>query len=317
MEETRKNGGSSVLTLVESSGIRWMHATSTSETTLRELKRRFDFHDQDLKDVKPPLQRPKLVLRDGYLFLILLYPYYHRKLREIWITEVDFFIGRDFLVTVNHQNESETLKAILTSCLADDAARAGYFDHGVSGLLYKLLYALHHAAFPMLVHISQDIDDLEDRLFDTKARGMIGEILRIKTSIVDFRRAVQGHKPVLEKLVAASNGLLEIKKSSARWNDLTDITKEVWSYLETQRETITALHETHASLLTARINDVMKRLTLVSVVLLPLTLIASLFGMNLEDVPFASNPFGFWIIVLILVTTFLGVVGYFKSRDWV
>lgn len=320
---------SSHLTYIENNGVRWTHCRSNTDAALRELKQKFGFHDADLKDARPPLQRPKLVARDGtlsvpngpverggYLFMILLFPYYNSREREIWITEIDFFIGRDYLVTVNHHDEYPALSEQFAACRDNTTTRAATFEGGVPSLLFRLLDALHQDTFPMLVHISQDIDDLEETLFDVKARGTISEILRIKSNIVDFRRAMQGHKPVLDKMLAAGNGFLEIRTRANRWNDLLDMTKEIWTYLETLRDTITALHETHSSLLSHRINEVMKRLTLVSVILLPLTLISSLFGMNYEDIPFASSPNGFWLVVVLLLAILLAVVGYFKSRDW-
>lgn len=308
--------GNSHLAEITERGARWVHCRSNTDAALRELKKRFGFHDADLQDARPPLQRPKLVVREGYLFMILLFPYYNSREREIWITEVDCFVGRDFLVTINHHDEYQALAEQFAACQSDAKTRAAALEGGIPSLLFRLLDTLHQATFPMLVHISQDIDDLEENLFDVRARGTISEILRIKSNIVDFRRAMQGHKPVLDKLLAAGNGLLEVRGRTNRWNDLLDTTKEIWAYLETLRDTISALHETHSSLLSHRISEVMKRLTLVSVILLPLTLISSLFGMNYEDIPFASSPHGFWMVIVLLLATFAAVLGYFKSRDW-
>lgn len=295
----------------------WTHVSRTDDRTLQALRDRFSFHELDLRDIKPPLQRPKLVIRDGYLFMILLFPYYQPKHRDIWITEVDVFVGKNSIVTVNDHDEFSPLKQLAAEARSNPELCTTLLAGGISAALYRLLDRLHQSAFPMLVHISQDIDDVEEQLFEKQTNGLVEEILRIKTNIVDFRRAMQGHKPVLEKLLFHGATVIDIKKQQAYWNDLIDVTKEIWAYLETQRETIGALHETHASLLSHRISEVMKRLTLVSVVLLPLTLVASLFGMNVEDVPFGDHPYGFWIIVVVLFLIFSLVHRYFKSRDWV
>ena len=298
-------------------GFTWIHLRTNDEAAVAALRERFGFHELDLKDVLPPLQRPKVVSREGYLFMIFLFPYYNPARRDIVITEIDFFIGRDFIVSVNGRDEFAPLRDLVTACARGDHQKNEVLGSGIGNALYKILDHLHQAAFPMLLNINHDIDRLEERLFNVRGRGNVVEILRIKTNIVDFRRAMQGHKPVVDKLLVVGNGLLETKKLQPYWNDLLDLTKEIWAYLETQRETITALHETHSSLLSHRINEVIKRLTLVSVALLPLTLLASLFGMNLDDIPFSTNPLGFWIVMALLAVTFAGVVGYFKSKDWV
>ena len=295
----------------------WVHSISADDAALNQMRRRFGFSEMDLREVRPPLQRPKLVIRPGYLFMILLFPYYDRKSGEIWISEVDFFITRNTLVTVNHRGELPALRGFLSACSKDRARHDECLRGGVTTLLYKILDVLHDAAFPMLVHISQDIDAVEEGILDIGNRTAVEEILRIKTNIVDFRRAMQGHKPVVERLIARGEGFIETKTFASYWSDLVDATKEIWTFLEVQRDTINALHETHASLLSFRTNEVMKTLTIVSVILLPLTVITGVFGMNAVGLPLVDHPQGFYIVIGVMTSAVLIMLGIFKAKKWI
>jgi len=289
----------------------WVHFERTSEKELRVLRERFGFHPVDVSAVPPPLQRPKVVFRDGYIFMILPFPLFDYRTRIINASEVDFFIAKDRLVTVN----SDGLPAIqqVFDKFADKNAKRQDIAH----VLLELLNTLLESQFPVLMHLSQDIDEIEKGLFRPDQHEAILELLRIKTNIVNVRKAMQGHKKIIRNLITQSEGILPIGRLEEYYNRLVDYTKEIWDELEVQRDTINALHETHTSLIENRTNEVMKTLTVFSVIIFPLTLVATLFSMSVGGLPWHNDPSGFLYVVIVLTLFGLLLFLYFKRKRWI
>ncbi len=288
----------------------WINVTNNGGKEIAYLRDKFGFHDLDLKDCLPPLQRPKLVARPDYLFVILLFPVFDRKTRVLHASEVDFFITDKSLVTVN-TNELAPLREIFSRCQNKKEKCANPAD-----LLHEILHELLLSCFPMLVHISNDIDNVETKLRSEFEKGTITEILRIKTNIVNFRKAMQPHKQVIRSLVAEAPRFFPTQKMKIYFENLVSNTKEIWDLLDNYKDTIDALHETNASLIDFRINEIMKTLTIFSVIVFPLTLLAAIFSMNAPGMPFASHPFGFWIILGIMMLGALGLLWFFEKKKW-
>ena len=288
----------------------WTNVTKNGAREIEYLGKKFGFHEIDLKDCLPPLQRPKLVVRPDYLFMILLFPIFDRKTRILHASEVDFFITRETLVTVNSDNIAP-LQEIFGKCRAKKNKCASIPD-----LLHEILHELLLSCFPMLVHISTDIDNVENQLRSEFEKGTITEILRIKTNIVNFRKAMQPHKQVIRSLVAEAPKFFPTQKMKIYFENLVNNTKEIWDLLDNYKDTIDALHETNVSLIDFRINEIMKTLTIISVIVFPLTLLAAIFGMNAPGMPFVNHPFGFWMILGIMTLGALGLLWFFEKKKW-
>ena len=281
------------------------------------IDKNFKFEKEDLTDCLPPLQRPKLVDRQNYLFMILLFPYYDRKSQKIEASEIDFFIDQNKLILV-HDNQLPPIVTLQKECQENNAAREQYLTDG-SRLLYEILNRLLHYCFPMLNHISQDIDNAETNILNVyeRKKSVITEILRIKRNIVNFRKIMQAHKSVISKLIKCSEKFYSPTYLHYYFNNLVNHTKDIWDFLENYKDTIDALHETHESLLSLRLNQIIKTLTIFSVIVFPLTLFAAIFGMNtMNSMPFVDSPYDFWIVVIIMLLSAILMLGYFKNKKW-
>lgn len=295
-------------------GVTWVHCAGSGPRELDMLRKRFGFAERDIRDIPPPTQRPKAALRDGYLFVILLFPVFDRTRKEVAITEVDFFIGKDFLVTVNQGNRVQAVSQAVARCQQSPADRRVLLGAGPLGAFSQLLDAMLSAVFPMLVHIGEDIEHVEQGLFDPRDTGVIHDILRVKTNVTNCRRAMMAYKGVIERLNVHDSpaGTLPM----ATHHRLTDMTKEIWNLLESHRETLAALQDTNLAVLTLRTNEIIRTLTVFSVIMLPLTLITGLFGMNTEFAPLVHLRWGFWIVVGMMAGTGVVLALYFRSRKW-
>lgn len=303
------------LTEIRRGNRRWINAAKPNETTSGWLKKEFGFLDSDLGDTLPPLQRPKIILRGSYIFMILLFPVYDKGSGEINTAEVDFFIGKNFLATV-HSKELLPLEKLYDECGTSAAAARACFNSTPAALLHEILNRLSEDASRMLVHISNDVDEIEKRIFHNFTKDTIWTLLRIKTNIVNFRRSMQSHQLIIRRLVEIAPRFFPAEKLRDYFENLVEKTREIWELLTNYKDTVDALHETNASLIDFRINEIMKTLTIIAVITFPLTLFATLFGMNLKGMPFIDLSYGFWIVVGVIITVAFFMITVFGKKKW-
>jgi len=295
----------------------WINIINPQDKEVKVLEKRFSFHPLDLRDahITKKAQRPQISSRDDYIFLIFLFPIYNRQTREISPAEVDFFIGKNYMVTL-HDNKLFGLTDLFSSCQSSEYYKDNYLSHDSSWLLYQILDRLFYNLFPMLDHIAEDNQKIENNIFSGKERAMMKEILIIKRNIVDFRTIMQSHRTIVKRLMDFNDAFLSIPQYKKLYEKLLLITRDIWEILESHKESIDALQETNESAISFRLNDIMKTLTIISVIFLPLTLVASLFGMNNKFMPFINNPHGFLLILIIMAVLSLLMLAYFKSKKW-
>lgn len=297
-------------------GLLWINVTRQNERELKEVQKRFALALVDVKESLPPFQRPKIVKRADYYFMVLHFPVFDRETRRLGFTEVDFFLNQNYLITV-HDDKLLPIDTFFSECAKDVMSRQKYFQGTMVGVLFELTQRLLEAIFPILLHVNDDINVVDKKLF-SKAPGkeIAEEILRLKTNIVAFRRTMQGHKTVLDRLVLYAGRELDLVSYNNYINSLREFTLEIWHMLESQKESINALHETNESILTLRTNQIMKTLTIISVTTFPLTLFATLFAIRAEGTPLIEWPFGFWILLGLTLFGAITMLTIFKKRRW-
>lgn len=302
---------------VSHNGLLWVNVPEQSEKELHKLQKKFGFDQNDIRESLPPFQRAKIIKRDHYYFMVLHFPVFDRDTRRLGFTEVDFFLSSNLLVTV-HNNRLTILDNFFDQCKKDAEFRAQYFSGTAVHVLFELLNKLLEAIFPILLHVNDDINQVDSELFAHKISGrdMAEEILRLKTNIVTFRRTMQGHRTVLERLIMYSGRELDLFSYQNYINNLREFANEIWHMLESQKESINALHEANESILSLRTNEVMKILTSISVVTFPLTLVAALFAIEAPGRPFVDTPGGFWIISGLIAVGALLMILIFKRKKW-
>ncbi|HEX9664528.1 MAG TPA: magnesium transporter CorA family protein [Patescibacteria group bacterium] len=295
----------------------WLNITKKTAKEIDYLRKHFDFHPSDLRDTLPPLQRPKLIEHHDYIFLILLFPLYSKRKKTIVSSEIDFYIGPDYLITI-HENDLSPIRKFTEQVRKNPGLRQTYLEQGGGRLLYEILYPLFTSTFPLLTKIGNRLDMVEKQIFAVHRRETIHQILEIKTNIVDLRKTMQSHKNVLKKIINKSPDVLPaVRFEKNKFNSLKEISIDIWDYLETFNNTIDAVHQTHESLANFRLNDIIKTLTIFSVIVFPLTLLAAIFGMNTPGIPFTDSAYGFWIVVAIMAVGTLGMFYFFRHKRWI
>jgi len=300
---------------IKNNGIAWINITNPNKKDIDFLKENFDLCPSVLKEYIPPIKRSKVEEYKDYLFIVIHFPVFNKKVRKTTSTELDIALFRDILIT-SHTGFLPELKKIFEKCDSSELARNHYIKHSAAHLIYRILDKLIDTRLPMLDNIDDHIDNIEEEIFNGNERKMVGEIAIVKHDIISFRRIMKPQRTVLESLARAVPKITD--------ENLTRISAEVigsnikvWNTLENHKEMIEALERTNESLLSYKLNDTMKILTAFSVIVLPLSLLANIFGMNITNgMPFIESPSGFWAISIIMIVTITASFLFFRYKNW-
>ena len=292
----------------------WFDCYKPTNKELDALQKRFGFQAQDLLETLPPMQWSKMMERPNYIFIVFLFPFYEEKTKVMKIIELDIFITDTTVVTLHHEIIPQ-IEHIFNQCLSD--ARENICRRASTGeFIFELVEIMLESLSPILVHLSKTLHGIEKSMFLKFEKGIIKDILLIKTDIVNVRKALSGKTIIIKRLTELPRSFmnnLAVKRQAERTQNFM---REVNEVLSSDKETIDAFHQTATSLLNYRVNEIMKTLTIFSVIVFPLTLMAAIFGMNASAMPFVDHPLGFWYIILLMMVSALGMLGFFKWRKW-
>ncbi|MBU4314260.1 MAG: magnesium/cobalt transporter CorA [Actinobacteria bacterium] len=288
----------------------WIDIENPSKENMQFLRDHFHFHPLDIEDCLSIIERPKLDEYDDYFFLVLHIPYFIKQTRRLVPFAVNIFIGNNFLVTVHHG-----LCSPIQNTFDDLAENHQILDKGSGYLLHKVIDSLIDYNFPILNKIYRNVQDVEDAIFKKAGSKNVKDILLIRTNILTFRNIIFPQRKFLKTLEIKDMDFL-IEALEVYFGDLVDHIEKIWDTLENYKELIEGVHDAHQSLLSNKINDIMRILTIFSVIILPLALISGIYGMNIV-LPLERNPFAFIIIVVVMIIISIGMLVYFKYKDWI
>jgi magnesium transporter len=296
-------------------GLTWIHLESLDPETVNELRARFGWHPLDVEDVLSKRQRPKIddYVDEGYLFGVLHFPAYDKAVQRLNAAELDFFLGPDYLVTMPNVQLLPVTR-LFSRCQEDEQLRSRLFEKGSGRLLYEVLDDLFDYCFPILDKIAYKLDSIEDDIEDRRSEEIVTDISKVKQEIISFRKIVKPQRPALRLLERHIERFLP-ENLELYFDDLVDASERIWDLLDNYKEIVEALEDTNESVISHRQNDILRILTIFSVVLLPLTLITGIFGMNVAF-PGEGTRVAFWIVAGVMVAAIASMVAFFKYKRW-
>jgi magnesium transporter len=300
--------------IIDSSGIRWLDLERPREADREWLEREFGFHPLAIEDVASRNQRPKLDAYDEYLFLVLHFPVFDKIAGRLLTVELDVFVGPDFVITLP-DGALPPIAAMFERYRQNDELRESVFSKGPGYLLYKIVDTAVDASFPQLRRMGEKLDRLEDDIFEGRSAEIVRDISNAKQEIINFRRIMRPMRAVLRDLERTKQRYLT-DELDVYFDDITDAAERIWDLLENYKEVVEGLEDSNESVLSHQLNASLRVLTAFSVALLPLTLLASVFGMN---VPLPGQPgsaIEFWLILAVMVGTLGGVLYFFRRRGF-
>jgi magnesium transporter len=300
---------------LNSGGLTWIHLEAPDHEAAALLADRFTWHPLDVEDVLSRRQRPKLddYADEGYLFGVLHFPVYDKSVQRLNAAELDFFLGPDYLVTLPNV-ELLPVTRLFRRCQEDERFREQLFTKGSGRLLYEVLDDLFDYCFPILDKIDHKLGSIEDEMFEGQARAVVRDISNVKQEIISYRKIIKPERSTLRLLERHVERFLP-EELEDYFDDIVDAAERIWDLLDNYKEVVEALEDTNESVISHEQNDVLRILTVFSAILLPLTLIASVFGMNV-DFPGYGTHAAFWTIVVFMLVTIGGLATFFRYKRW-
>jgi magnesium transporter len=305
---------------IDAEGLRWVNIEEPGAPERGWLEEHFDFHALDLEDVLSRNQRPKIDSYEDYLFIVLHFPIFDPTVGRLGTGELDLFVGPGFLITIPNQ-PLQPVEYLFERCRAKEELREQLFSRGSGYLLYRIVDDSFDYCFPMLRKIGNKLDALEEEIFEGRSEEIVRDISNVKQEIINFRKVIRPERPVLRDLERVKHRYLAPEIDlEIYFDDIVDANERIWDMLENYKEVVEALEETNESVITHRFNDVLRILTVFSIVFLPATLIASIWGMNVGlpggGDPASSSHTVFWIIIAAMLAGLIGMIVFFRRRGW-
>lgn len=295
--------------LLNREGIVWVDVDGLGDANvLRSLGEIFQLHPLALEDVVHVHQRAKVEAYENHLFVVM------RMItlgEELTTEQLSVFIGRDFVLT---------FQEIPGDCLEPVRDRLRKNDgrirrSGPDYLAYCLLDAVIDNYFPVLEAYGERLDELDDMLTETMPKEAVGAIHNIRGDLLELRRAAWPHREAINALVRDAHSFIA-NETRIYLRDCYDHTVQIIDMIEIFRDTCTDLRDYYYSKVNQRTNDVMKTLTIVSTIFIPLSFIASVYGMNFEHMPEIKWLYGYEFALSLMAIIGGGLVTYIWRRGW-
>lgn len=294
----------------------WIDIISPSHEETKFLGESFDFHPLVLEDCLSEIQRSKVDEYDDYVFLVLHFPRYYKRDQRLSSEEVDIFLGKNYLITL-HEGELKPLVNFFRACGEQEEVRRRFMTQGSGFLLYEITRRLFNYCFPMLDKIASNLGQMERQIFRSRSRQLLEEISRIKLEIINFRKIIKPLRPVVKTLEVVIDRFLP-QDLEVYFDDITDQIEKIWDLLENFKEVVDSLLGTFEANTSYRINNLMRIFTVISVIILPMTLVQGFFSMNVKGIPLAGYSFAFWATVAftIVPATLIALNLYYRRDEW-
>lgn len=292
----------------------WENITKPTEKTVAYLSKKHKFHHLDLEDCLSKIQRPKIDEYEKYMFVVLHFPYYDKATDSILQDEINIFIGQTYIITLSPGNK--VLNNIFNKVKRRPTFRKQYMGSTSGYLLYNIIDEMFGACFPLLDNLSAEIDEIEDSVFETeKPKDMLKDILTFKKDIITFRRIIIPQRTLVAQLEHKNKKFLP-ETLDVYFDDVVDKVEKIYNNLETLRDIVGSLQETNESILTHNTNNIIKILTIFSVIMLPLTFITGFYGMNIT-LPFADHELAYGIVTAFLILIVIAMLIFFRYKKWI
>lgn len=301
-----------VLRQIKTKELTWIDIIDLEKKDLDLLEKEFHFHAIDLQELTHRSSRPKLEEYPGYLFAIVHSPVFDAKSRSTTPAEVDIFVTDGHIITV-HMGRVHLLDQFFKQINENSVLQERYVGRSSAYLLYNIMGILIDSSFPKIDHIYEKIEVAEEKIFNGEERAMVYELSALSRDLSGFRQIIrpQIHLYNPETL----HGDFASPAFKAIFKSIEARLERVWDALENQQEKIGALSVTNSNLLSHKLNEFIKILTLISALFIPLGVIGQVLP-SISDAP-SLNFVIFWILIAIMLTVDFVILWYYRARKMI
>ncbi|MFH0832430.1 MAG: magnesium/cobalt transporter CorA [Candidatus Aenigmatarchaeota archaeon] len=287
----------------------WIDILNPNKEDMEFLKKHFNFHKLALEDCVHSIQRPKLDDYGSFYFIVTHSVEFEKeKLRSV---ELDFFLGKNFLVTAH----SEKMKCIDE---AKERLEKASFILGKSPdfLLYTIMDILVDDLFPLVDRLDDEIDSIEKRIMKNPSNELINRMFHLKRNSLLLRKIIAPQRDVIAMFAKRDSSLIP-SEHTIYFMDIYDHLYRICETIDTFRDMISSMMESYLTVISNRMNEIMKTLTIISTIVLPLTLIVGIYGMNFQFMPEMEWEYGYPAVLFLMLAITAVMLVYFRWRKWI
>lgn len=304
-------------------GVTWIDVGGLGDVdTLRALGERFRIHPLALEDVLNTGQRPKVEFTADYVFICMQMVYCEEE-DGLFGEQVSLFLGRDFVITVQEDNARDTFDPVRERIRS---GRGMIRKSGADYLAYALLDSIIDHYFPVIEQLSEEMEELEDRMLETPSRAMVIDLHGHRRNLTQIRRLVWPMRDVVNALLHDGSAFVT-QPTRVFLRDCYDHTVQLMDLVESLRELTTSLMELYHSSVGLRTNEIMRVLTVITSVFIPLTFVVGVYGMNFAaddgdgtklplNMPELHHPYGYVGVMVFMLVIAIGQLLLFRKMKW-
>lgn len=312
LEEKKMESPCECITEKDFKGVCWVNVCGIHDPAIIEqIGNNFGLHPLVMEDILNTLQRPKQENLEDYIFIVLKMIYYDNIKKEVLSEHVSFILGSNFVVTFQEREEDvfDPVRERIRK------AKGRIRKMGADYLLYALIDAVVDNYFLVMETLGEEIETLEDQMLEHPAPVTLQTVHNLKREMIFLRKAVWPLREVINGLLKDESKLIK-KTTEIYLRDVYDHTIQVIETTETYRDMVAGLHDLYLSSVSNKMNEVMKVLTIIATLFIPLTFIAGIYGMNFEFMPELKWKFGYFIIWGVMAAAAAVMFIYFRRKKW-
>ena len=292
--------------------VTWASVCGLHETDfLKQIGDKFKIHPLVLEDILNTDTRPKIEITDNYLFIVMKLLTFNAEQKILETEQVSFILGKNFLFSFSEKTDDifNPVKDRITTQLGKIRKR------GVDYLLYALMDIVVDHYFLALEKVEERIEILDVEVINKTERSQIESIYNLRNLLLLLRRSIYPSREIVNQLIKDESDLLD-ESIEPYLRDLYDHTIHITESIEQQREVTNGLMEIYLSMMSNKMNEVMKVLTVIATIFIPLTFIVGIYGMNFRYIPELDWPWAYFAVWGVMISVVLAMLFYFKRKNW-
>ena len=302
------------INLTKTDTVSWIDVEGLHEVHLiQKLGESMGLHPLVLEDILNVEQRAKMEEFENYIYIVLKMFHLNKETTEISPEQVSIVFGKNFVVTFQEGIEGDTFHEVRERI----RATKGVITKMTSDyLVYSLIDSIIDSYFSILEVLGEKIEKIEEELVNNPAKRTLTNIYALKREMLYLRKTVWPLREAISRLERGESELVT-KSTHLYLRDVYDHTINVLDTIETYREMLSGMIDIYLSSISNRLNETMKYLALISTIFIPMTFIASIYGMNFESIPELHWLHGYWFALGLMFAVGIGFLIYFKKKKWV
>lgn len=289
----------------------WVDVQKPSQKDMQFLRDHFSFHPLAIEDCMTTIQRPKIDRYETYLFIVLHAATLAAHKDKATSLEVDSFLGENYVITV-HLKSIPSISSTWERCIRN----RGIMSRGSAYLFYFLSDALVDNYFPILEKIDNEIQGVEATIFKNPKSETVVKVFDLKENVLILRRILGPQREAMNFLARGGYQPLIPNELSIYFRDVADLLARINDNLDTYRDLLASARDGYMSAASNKLNEIIKVLTIITTIMMPLTLITGIYGMNFRFMPELDNKYAYFIVIGIMFVLAIGMLAFFKKRKW-